>query len=208
MCPLPRERNVFSLVYSKLAELACTSTRKVLKPDSVSLPTYGTDAIGELTAHYGEDKDAETMHGEETVKKAMVSSDLFTEWVTFLKLLVREINSSLLDSPEHLCSRAGRCLASCRGEIAQEDSVCCPPLLFCQGLMGSSYACVIRCKYHLVWQTPTPCVNFAFPMPVLLSGKHFCLANTDFMCQFCSAGSSSVLPVVYGCPLLLQLSRF
>jgi hypothetical protein len=90
--PSRAERKVFTLVYSKLAELACTSIfdpRKVPKPDSVSLPTYGNDAIGELIAHYGEDRDAETTDGEETVKKAMLSSDLLTEWATLRKLLVK-----------------------------------------------------------------------------------------------------------------------
>jgi hypothetical protein len=91
--PPARSAKFFTLVYSKLAELACTfilDPQKVPKPDSVSLPTYGNDAIGELIAHYGEDRDAETTDGEETVKKAMVTSDLLTEWATFLKLLVKK----------------------------------------------------------------------------------------------------------------------
>jgi len=51
----------------------------VPKPDSVSLPTYGDDSVEKLIAHYGEDRDAETVDGEETVKRAMIFTEILTE---------------------------------------------------------------------------------------------------------------------------------
>ncbi|ORU94137.1 MAG: hypothetical protein A6F71_09170 [Cycloclasticus sp. symbiont of Poecilosclerida sp. M] len=49
------------------------------KPDSVSLPTCGEDSVEKLIVHYGE-----TVDGEETVKRAMISTEILTEWKTFL----------------------------------------------------------------------------------------------------------------------------
>lgn len=50
---------------------------------SIALPTYGDDSVEELIAHYGEDKDAETVDGEE----AMISTEILTRWKTFRQLL-------------------------------------------------------------------------------------------------------------------------
>jgi hypothetical protein len=61
----------------------------VPKPDSVSLPTYGDDSVEKLIAHYGEDRDAETVDGEETEKRAMISTEMRSEWKTFRQLLVK-----------------------------------------------------------------------------------------------------------------------
>ena len=52
---------------------------KVPKQDSVSLPTYGEESVGKIIAHYGEDREAETVDGEETVKAAMISTEIRTE---------------------------------------------------------------------------------------------------------------------------------
>ena len=38
--------------------------RKVPRPDSTSLPTYGEESIAKLIAHYREDRSAETVDGE------------------------------------------------------------------------------------------------------------------------------------------------
>ena len=60
------------------------------KPNSVSLPSCGDDSVEKLITHYGEDRDAKTVNGEETVKRGMISTKILTEWKTFRQLLVKE----------------------------------------------------------------------------------------------------------------------
>ena len=79
----------FSSSTAVVSALSIFDPRKVPKPDSVSLPTYGDDSVEKLIAHYGEDRDAETVNGEETVKRAMISTEILTEWKTFRQLLVK-----------------------------------------------------------------------------------------------------------------------
>ena len=66
-----------------VSALSIFDPRKVPKQDSVSLPTYGEESVGKLIAHYGEDREAETVDGEETVKAAMISTEIRTEWKNF-----------------------------------------------------------------------------------------------------------------------------
>ena len=66
----------FSSSTAVVPALSIFDPRKVPKPDSVSLPTYGDDSVENLIAHYGEDRDAETVDGEETVKRAMISTEI------------------------------------------------------------------------------------------------------------------------------------
>ena len=73
-----------------VSALSIFDPRKVPKQDSVSLPTYGEESVGKLIAHYGEDREAETVDGEETVKAAMISTEIRTEWKTFRQLLVKQ----------------------------------------------------------------------------------------------------------------------
>ena len=66
----------FSSSTAVVSALSIFDPRKVPKPDSVSLPTYGDDSVETLIAHYGEDRDAETVDGEEIVKRAMISTEI------------------------------------------------------------------------------------------------------------------------------------
>ena len=52
--------------------------------DSHDLSHYGEDSITTLLAHYGIDRPAETLQGEKTVKEAIISPDITTEWKTFV----------------------------------------------------------------------------------------------------------------------------
>ena len=84
--------NITSRLSSSTAVVSALSIfdpRKVPKPDSVSLPTYGDDSVEKLIAHYGEDRDAETVDGEEMVKRAIIYTEILTEWKTFRHLLVK-----------------------------------------------------------------------------------------------------------------------
>ena len=73
-----------------VSALSIFDPRKVPKQDSVSLPIYGEECVGKLIAHYGEDREAETVDGEETVKAAMISTEICTEWKTFRQLVVKQ----------------------------------------------------------------------------------------------------------------------
>ena len=53
---------------------------KKLPADSYDLSHCGEDSIGTLLTHYGTDRPAVTLQGEETVKEAMISPDITTEW--------------------------------------------------------------------------------------------------------------------------------
>lgn len=81
---------------SSTAVVSIFDPRKVPKLDSLSLPTYGEDSVEELLAHYGEDRDAETVDGEETVKKALISTEICTDWKTFRQLLVKRPCDTIL----------------------------------------------------------------------------------------------------------------
>ena len=55
---------------------------------------YGEVFVSALLAHYGVDKSAETMQGDETTKAALISPDIKTEWKTFRRYMAKQ-NSSL-----------------------------------------------------------------------------------------------------------------
>ena len=78
----------FSSSTTVISALSIFDPRKVPKPDSVSLSTYGDDSVEKLITH-GEDRDAETVDGEEMVKRTMISTERLTEWKTFCQLLVK-----------------------------------------------------------------------------------------------------------------------
>ena len=78
--------------------------RKVPKQDSVSLPTYGEESVGKLIAHYGEDREAETVDGEETMKAAIISTEIRTEWKTFRQLLVKQPQDTTASQLKELVS--------------------------------------------------------------------------------------------------------
>ena len=87
-----------------ISALPIFDPRQVPKPDSISLPTYGDEYIEKLIDHYGEDKNAETMDGEDTVKSAMISTEICTEWKTFRRLLVKEPQDTTASQLKELVS--------------------------------------------------------------------------------------------------------
>ena len=87
-----------------VSALSIFDPRKVPKQDSVSLPTYGEESVGKLIAHYGEDREAETVDGEETVKAAMISTEIRTEWKTFRQLLVKQPQDTTTSQLKELVS--------------------------------------------------------------------------------------------------------
>ena len=87
-----------------VSALSIFDPRKVPKQDSVSLPTYGEESVGKLIAHYGEDREAETVDGEETVKAAMISTEIRTEWKTFRQLLVKQPQDTTASQLKELVS--------------------------------------------------------------------------------------------------------
>ena len=80
----------FSSSTAVVSALYIFDPREVPKPDSESLPTYGDDSVEKLIAYYGEDRNAETVDGEETVKRGMISTKILTEWRTFRQLLAKQ----------------------------------------------------------------------------------------------------------------------
>ena len=87
-----------------VSALSIFDPRKVPKQDSVSLPTYGEESVGKLIADYGEDREAETVDGEETVKAAMISTEIRTEWKTFRQLLVKQPQDTTASQLKELVS--------------------------------------------------------------------------------------------------------
>ena len=51
--------------------------------DSPGFTSYGDSSIDTLIQHYGKDREAQTIDGEEYLKKALISPELHTEWKTF-----------------------------------------------------------------------------------------------------------------------------
>ena len=72
-----------------LSALSIFDPKKV-PVDSDDLSHYGEASISTLLAHYGIDRSAETLQGEETVKEAMISSDITTEWKTFHQFMAKQ----------------------------------------------------------------------------------------------------------------------
>ena len=64
--------------------MSIINPRKIPKVGSSDLSHYGEDAITTLLAHYGEEKPAQTLLGEPTNQEAIISSDITTEWKTYI----------------------------------------------------------------------------------------------------------------------------
>ena len=61
--------------------------KKIPSPDSSEISTYGDDAVKTLLDHYGTDRPAETVLGDEVCMPAVISPDIHTEWKTFRQFL-------------------------------------------------------------------------------------------------------------------------
>ena len=69
-----------------LSAFSIFDRRKVPSNNSEDWSSYGEDSIKTLIAHYGVEKTAETLQGEEKVKEKM-SDDVTTEWKTFRQFM-------------------------------------------------------------------------------------------------------------------------
>ena len=79
--------------------------RKVPATDSPSLPQYDEHEIATLLPHYGAAKFAETLLGESTSKKAIITSGTDTEWKTYRQKLVDKPESSTKITVRELVSK-------------------------------------------------------------------------------------------------------
>ena len=61
--------------------------KKMPSVESPDLNRYGVDHIGTLLSHYGTDKLGQTSLGEPTVKKALISSEIHTEWISYRRFI-------------------------------------------------------------------------------------------------------------------------
>lgn len=68
--------------------------RKVPSTESNQLPTYGKKSIDVLLGHYGKDKPALTLNEEETMKLAIITPEVHSEWMTFRTLLAKKPEES------------------------------------------------------------------------------------------------------------------
>ena len=66
-----------------MSALAIFDPRNVLRVDSSQFTTYGK-SIEVLLNLYGKDEFALTLNDEETVKTAVISPEVHTEWITFV----------------------------------------------------------------------------------------------------------------------------
>ena len=61
--------------------------KKMTIVESPDLHRYGVDHIGTLLSHYGTDKLGQTSLGEPTVKKALISSEIHTKWISYRRFM-------------------------------------------------------------------------------------------------------------------------
>ena len=112
--------------------------KKIPSPDSSEISTYGDDAVKTLLDHYGADRPAETVLGDEVCMPAVINSpDIHTEWKTFrqflskktkdnMKLQLKELatNEMLETMFPHLNALAEICLSIPVGTASVERSFC------------------------------------------------------------------------------------
>ena len=63
--------------------------------DTSQFTTYGKKSIEVLLNNYRKDKFALTWNDEETVKTAVISPEVHTEWITFRTLLAKKPENSI-----------------------------------------------------------------------------------------------------------------
>ena len=64
--------------------------KKIPSPESPEYPSYGEDSVNTLSRHYGVDRPAQTLEGEEFSKPALTSAEVSTEWKTFRHYLTKQ----------------------------------------------------------------------------------------------------------------------
>ena len=72
-----------SIQFASSSDVVIFDPKKMPSVQSPDLHRYGVDHIGTLLSHYGTDKLGQTSLGEPTVKKALISSEIHTEWISY-----------------------------------------------------------------------------------------------------------------------------
>ena len=78
-----------------MSALSIFDPREAPKANSPDLPRYGEEAISTQLAHYSVEKAAETMLGEPTIRKAVITPNVATEWKTYCQLIVSKPESTV-----------------------------------------------------------------------------------------------------------------
>ena len=88
-----------------MSALSIFDPRKAAMVDSPDLPQYGEQAITTVLVHYGAEKPAKTLLGEPTNREAVITSNITTEWKTYLQLLVNKPGNNMkLQLKELVCN--------------------------------------------------------------------------------------------------------
>ena len=77
---------------------------KKLPADPKNLPSYGDEFIPTLLKRYGTERSAKTIESEETVREAMVSSDITTEWKTYHQYMAKQPKENTKEQLKQLVS--------------------------------------------------------------------------------------------------------
>lgn len=67
--------------------------------DSADLPQYGIQSICTLLSYYGTDRPCQTSLGNPTVKKALISSEIHTEWTPYQQHIAKQPKDSMKSLP-------------------------------------------------------------------------------------------------------------
>ena len=78
-----------------MSALAIFDSRNITSNNSSQFTTYGKKSIEVLLNHYGRDKFALSLNDEETVKTAVISPEVHTEWIIFHTLLAKKLEESI-----------------------------------------------------------------------------------------------------------------
>ena len=78
-----------------VSAVAIFDPRNVPSTYSSQFPTYGKKSIKIFLNHYGKGKFALSLNDEETVKTAVISPEVHTEWITFRTLLAKKPEDSI-----------------------------------------------------------------------------------------------------------------
>ena len=120
------KKNISSRFTSRdiVSSMSIFDPTKLPNVDSPGFTSYGDSSIHTLIQHYGKDWEAQTIDGEEYLKKALISPELLTEWKTFhqffskhpekdMKLQLKELvtNMMLVSMFPNLNALANICLA-------------------------------------------------------------------------------------------------
>ena len=78
--------------------------KKVPATDSPLFSSYGEDSVDILANHYAKDLLAESVHGIEFEKEAVVCTDVCTEWKTYCQLLSKQPREDLKSQLKELAT--------------------------------------------------------------------------------------------------------